>query len=56
VTAIIVDTSAILAIFAESYLEHPGAAQAVAGAEDLLVVSPMVAAEADYMLATEPPF
>lgn len=51
-TAIVVDTSAILAIFDESYPEHPGTAQAVARAEDLLVVSPMVAAEADYMLAT----
>jgi hypothetical protein len=52
VTAIIVDTSAILAIFDESYAEHPAIAQALAMAEDLLVVSPMVVAEADYMLAS----
>ena len=51
-TAIIVDTSAILAIFDESYAEHPGIAQALEKAEGLLVVSPMVAAEADYMLAS----
>jgi len=52
VTAVIVDTSAILAIFDESYAEHPGVARALAKAEDLLVVSPMVVAEADYMLAS----
>ncbi len=51
-TAVIVDTSAILAIFDESYAEHPGVARALAKAEDLLVVSPMVVAEADYMLAS----
>jgi uncharacterized protein len=52
VTAIIVDTSAILAIFDESYAEHQTIARALAKAEDLLVVSPMVVAEADYMLAS----
>ena len=51
-TAIIVDTSAILAIFDESYAEHPAIARALAKAEDVLVVSPMVVAEADYMLAS----
>ena len=51
-TAVIVDSSAILAIFDESYPEHPGIAQVLADAEDLLVVSPMVVAEADYMLAS----
>jgi uncharacterized protein len=52
VTAIIVDTSAILAIFDESYAEHPAIARALATTEDLLVLSPMVVAEADYMLAS----
>jgi uncharacterized protein len=52
VTAIIVDTSAILAIFDESYAEHPAVARALTNAEDLLVVSPMVVAEVDYMLAS----
>ena len=51
-TAIIVDTSAILAIFDESFAEHPAIAGALAKAEGLLVVSPMVVAEADYMLAS----
>jgi len=52
VTAIIVDTSAILATFDESYAEHPAVARALTNAEDLLVVSPMIVAEADYMLAS----
>jgi uncharacterized protein len=52
VTAIVVDTSAILAIFDEAYAEHRAIAQAVADSSALLVVSPMVVAEADYMLAT----
>jgi predicted nucleic acid-binding protein len=34
VTAIIVDTSAILAIFDESYAEHPDIARLLADAED----------------------
>jgi predicted nucleic acid-binding protein len=52
VTAIVVDTSAILAIFDESYAEHSAIAQALAKADDLLIVSPMVVAEADSMLAS----
>ena len=51
-TAIVVDTSAILAIFDESYAEHSAIAQALAKADDLLIVSPMVVAEADSMLAS----
>ena len=51
-TAIIVDTSAIMAIFDESYAEHPAIARLLAEHEDVLVVSPMVIAEADYMLAS----
>jgi uncharacterized protein len=52
VTAIIVDTSAILAAFDESYAEHQAVARALTNAEELLVVSPMVVAEADYLLAS----
>jgi len=52
VTAIVVDTSAILAIFDESYAEHPAIARTLEQAEHLLVLSPMVVAEADYMLAS----
>lgn len=51
-TAIIVDTSAILALFDESFAEHPAVAQALTNAEDLLVVSPMVVAETEYVLAS----
>jgi len=52
VTAIIVDTSAILAIFDESYAEHAAIARALEKSEELHVVSPMVVAEADYLLAS----
>jgi predicted nucleic acid-binding protein len=51
-TAIVVDTSAILAIFDEAYAEHRAIAKVVQDSSALLVVSPMVVAEADYMLAT----
>jgi len=51
-TAIIVDTSAILASLDEAYAEHEAIAAIIAGADGLLVVSPMVAAESDYMLFT----
>lgn len=50
--AIIVDTSAILAMFDEAYVEHAPIAEIVAETSNPLVVSPMVVAEADYMLAT----
>ncbi len=48
-TAVIVDTSAVLAIFDESYPEHEPIA-AILESGPHLVVSPMIAAEADYML------
>jgi uncharacterized protein with PIN domain len=51
-TAIIVDTSAVLASLDEAYAEHEAIAAVIAGADGLLVVSPMVAAESDYMLFT----
>ena len=49
-TAIIVDTSAILAIFDEAYREHSQIAKILAETTASLVVSPLVVAEADYML------
>lgn len=51
-TAIVVDTSAILASLDEAYAEHEAITAALAAAEGPLVVSPMVVAEADYMLYT----
>jgi uncharacterized protein len=51
-TAIIVDTSAVLASLDEAYAEHKAIAEVVAAADGPLVVSPMVAAESDYMLYT----
>jgi uncharacterized protein len=52
VTPIVVDTSAILALFDEAYAEHTGIARIVTSDPGLLAVSPMVVAEADYMLFT----
>jgi predicted nucleic acid-binding protein len=51
-TAIIVDTNAVLASLDEAYAEHEAIAAVIASADGLLVVSPMVAAESDYMLFT----
>jgi uncharacterized protein len=52
VTPIVVDTSAILALFDEAYAEHADIARIVTSEPGLLAVSPMVVAEADYMLFT----
>jgi predicted nucleic acid-binding protein len=49
---IIVDTSAILALIDESYSEHRELVRIVQKSDERLVVSPMVVAEADYMLYT----
>lgn len=49
-SAIVVDTSAILAIFDEAYGEHSQLAKIIAETSSTLVVSPLVVAEADYML------
>jgi predicted nucleic acid-binding protein len=49
---IVVDTSAILASFDESYSEHEAVARIIDKADERLVVSPMIVAEADYMLYT----
>jgi uncharacterized protein len=51
-TALVVDTSAILASLDEAYAEHEAVATALASAAGPLVVSAMVVAEADYMLYT----
>lgn len=48
--AVIVDTGAILALLDEAYDEHPRLAEIVNESTDPLVVCPLVAAEADYML------
>ena len=49
-TNVIVDTSAILALFDEAYPEHSQIAELATGGSASLVVSPLVVAEADYML------
>jgi uncharacterized protein len=49
---IIVDTSAVLASLDEAYAEHKAIAEVIAAADGPLVISPMVAAESDYMLCT----
>lgn len=51
-TALIIDTSAVLASLDEAYAEHKAIASALAAEDGPLVVSPMVVAEADYMLYT----
>jgi uncharacterized protein len=51
-TALVVDTSAILAGLDEAYTEHEAIATALATETGPLIVSPMVVAEADYMLYT----
>jgi predicted nucleic acid-binding protein len=51
-TALIVDTSAILASLDEAYPENEAIAAILAAEAGPLVVSTMVAAEADYMLYT----
>jgi len=51
-TALVVDTSAILAGLDEAYAEHEAIAAVLISEAGALVVSPMVVAEADYMLYT----
>ncbi|WP_216915769.1 PIN domain-containing protein [Nocardia sp. NBC_01377] len=50
--AVVVDTSAILAVFDEAYDEHVPLAGILTEAAGLLVVSPFIVAEADYMLSS----
>jgi predicted nucleic acid-binding protein len=49
-SAVIVDTGAVLALLDEAYDEHPRLAEIVNQSRDPLVLSPFVVAEADYML------
>lgn len=49
---VIVDTSALLAYFDSSEPDHAAVAESVTAATDLLVVSPHVVAELDYLVAT----
>lgn len=49
---IIVDTSAIVALFDEHYDEHESLVRLLVEGTEPLVVSPFVVAEADYMLHT----
>jgi len=51
-TALVVDTSAILASLDEAYAEHEAVAAILASETGSLIISPMVIAEADYMLYT----
>ncbi len=51
-TALVVDTSAIVASLDEAYAEHQAVAAILASETGILIVSPMVLAEADYMLCT----
>lgn len=51
-TAIMVDTSAVLVSLDEAYAEHQAIAEVIAAADGPLVIPPMVAAESDYMLYT----
>lgn len=50
--AIIVDTSAIVALFDEAYAEHGAIAHLVTSCTGPLVVSPFIVAEADYLLSS----
>lgn len=49
-TAIIVDTSAVLASLDEAYPEHKAISGILASDDGPFIVSPLVVAEADYML------
>lgn len=48
----IVDTSALLAYFDSSEPDHAAVGDVLAGSSDLLIVSPYVLAELDYLVAT----
>ena len=51
-TALVVDTSAIVASLDEAYVEHQAVAAILTSETEPLIISPMVVAEADYMLYT----
>lgn len=48
----IVDTSALLAYFDASEPDHHAVSRVIDGSNDMLVVSPYVVAELDYLVAT----
>jgi predicted nucleic acid-binding protein len=49
---VIVDTSALLAYFDDAEPDHHSVADVIEASDDLLVVSPYVVAELDYLVAT----
>jgi uncharacterized protein len=49
---VIVDTSALLAYFDVDEPDHEAMSRVIGGTEELLVVSPYVVAELDYLVAT----
>jgi uncharacterized protein len=49
---IVVDTSAVLALYDEDQAGHSGVARIVGAASEVLAISSFVVAEADYMLHT----
>ncbi|RDI66123.1 PIN domain-containing protein [Nocardia pseudobrasiliensis] len=51
-TALVVDTSAIVTAFDEAHPEHEAVARVLRDDDRLLVVSPFIVAEADYMLSS----
>jgi uncharacterized protein len=53
---VIVDTSALLAYFDAAEPDHPSVAGVIDSAADVLVVSPYVVAELDYLVATQVSF
>ena len=48
---VVVDTDALLAYFDTSETDHPPVTEAIDALTDLLVVSPYVVAELDYLVA-----
>jgi predicted nucleic acid-binding protein len=52
VAHVIVDTSALLAYFDASEPDHAAVAETITAITDLLIVSPYVVAELDYLVAT----
>jgi uncharacterized protein len=49
---VIVDTSALLAYFDAAEPDHQAVSRVIVGSGDILVVSPYVVAELDYLVAT----
>jgi len=49
---IVADTSGLLALFNQNEPAHPRVGEIISTTDDMLVVSPYVVAELDYLLAT----